>query len=82
MYDARANDKGRAHNGGKSIALWEAEHWRVADDDGERAGDYVTREGALEAIYLAASNDIKSGHGITIRIEPPPLDAPATGGHE
>jgi hypothetical protein len=59
-----------------------AEHWRVAEDGAEPAGDYATREGALEAIYLAASNDVKSGYGITIRIEPPPSDAPATGGRE
>jgi hypothetical protein len=44
-------------------------------------GDYATREGALEAIYLAASNDIKKGHGVTIRIDPPAPDAPATGGN-
>ena len=55
-------------------------HWAVAEDGAEPAGDYATREGALEAIYLAASNDIKSDHGVSIRIEPPPPDAPATGG--
>jgi hypothetical protein len=55
-------------------------HWAVAEDGAEPAGDYATREGALEVIYLAASNDIKSGHGVTIRIEPPPPDAPATDG--
>jgi hypothetical protein len=38
-------------------------HWAVAEDGAEPAGDYATREGALEAIYFAASNDIKSGHG-------------------
>jgi hypothetical protein len=42
-------------------------HWAVAEDGAEPAGDYATREGALEAIYFAASNDIKSGHGVTIR---------------
>ena len=55
-------------------------HWAVSEDDAEPAGDYATREGALEAIYLAASNDIKKGRGVTIRIGPPPPDAPATGG--
>jgi hypothetical protein len=55
-------------------------HSAVSEDDAEPAGDYATREGALEAIYLAASNDIKKGRGGTIRIGPPPPDAPATGG--
>ena len=27
-------------------------HWAVAEDGAEPAGDYATREGALEAIYL------------------------------
>jgi hypothetical protein len=54
--------------------------WAVAEDDAKPAGDYTTREGALEAIYLAASNDIKKGLGVTIRIEPPAADEPATGG--
>jgi hypothetical protein len=44
--------------------------WAVAEDDAKPIGNYATREDALEAIYLAASNDIKSGHGATIRIEP------------
>src|SRR4029077_17912478 len=46
-------------------------HWAIAEDDAEPAGDYATREGALEAIYLATSNDIKKGRGVTIRIDPP-----------
>jgi hypothetical protein len=57
-----------------------AGHWAISEDDRPPAFDYATREGALEAIYLAASNDIKSGHGVTIRIEPPAPDEPATGG--
>jgi hypothetical protein len=42
----------------------------------------ITRqdEGALEIFYLAPSNDIKKGHGVTIRIKPPASDEPATGG--
>jgi hypothetical protein len=40
----------------------------VSEDDAEPAGDYATRERALEAIYLAASNDIKKGHGV-VRFE-------------
>jgi len=55
-------------------------HWPVAEDGAEPAGDYATRESALEAISLAASNDIKSGHGVTIRIDPAPPNAPASGG--
>jgi hypothetical protein len=54
--------------------------WAVAEDDAQPAGSHATGEGALEAVYLAASNDIKSGHGVTIRIDPQPPDAPATGG--
>ena len=46
----------------------------------EPSGDFGTTESALEAVYLAASNDIKSEHGVTIRIGPPTPDAPATGG--
>jgi hypothetical protein len=59
-----------------------AGHWAIAQGRENPVGDYATREGALEAIYLAASNDIKYGHGITIRIDPPPLDAPAIGGKD
>jgi hypothetical protein len=36
-------------------------HWAISEDDTPLAGDYATREGALEAVYLAASNDIKRG---------------------
>jgi hypothetical protein len=57
-----------------------ADHWRVSEDDSPPGADYATREGALEVVYLAASNDIKKGQGVTIRIDPPPPDAPATGG--
>jgi hypothetical protein len=55
-------------------------NWAVAENNAEPVGSYATRESALEAIYLAASNDIKSGHGVTIRIDPPPPDIPSTGG--
>jgi hypothetical protein len=54
--------------------------WAVAEDDAKPSGNYATREGALEAVYLAALNDIKSAHGVIIRIDPPPPDAPSTGG--
>jgi len=56
------------------------DHWKISENESAPAGDYATREGALEALYLAVSNDIKSGHAITIRIEPPSPDAPASGG--
>jgi hypothetical protein len=56
-----------------------ADHWRISENGSEPAGDYATREGALEVVYLAASNDIKSGHGITIKIDPPPEGASAIG---
>jgi hypothetical protein len=60
--------------------LGSTSHWQIAEDGSEPGGDYATREGALEVVYLAASNDIKSGHGVTIKIDPPAPDAPATGG--
>jgi hypothetical protein len=41
-----------------------AGHWTISEDDTPPAGDYPTREGALEAVYLAASNDIKSGYTV------------------
>jgi hypothetical protein len=50
--------------------------WAVSEDNSKPAGNYASKDSALEAIYLAASNDIKSGHGVTIRIEPPPSDTP------
>jgi hypothetical protein len=43
-------------------------------------GSHATREGAFEAVHLAASNDIKKGRGVSITIEPPRVDEPAMGG--
>jgi hypothetical protein len=51
-----------------------------SEDDTAPAGNYATREGALEAIYLAASNDIKKGLGVSIQIDPPAANEPAAGG--
>jgi len=36
------------------------DHWRISEDGSAPAGDYATREGALEALYLAVSNDTSS----------------------
>lgn len=39
--------------------------WGVSQNNNRPEGSYATREGAFEAVYLAASNDIKKGHGVT-----------------
>lgn len=80
MSGVRAKDRDSRAMEKKYRVVGNTGNWAVAEDDAKPAGNYATREGALEAIYLAASNDIKSGHGVTIRIDPPPPDAPATGG--
>jgi hypothetical protein len=54
--------------------------WGVSQNKNRPEGSYATREGAFEAVYLAGSNDIKKGHGVTITVEPPRADKPATGG--
>ena len=72
-----ANDDRRAMDKSYRV-VGNTGYWAVSEDDAEPAGDYATREGALEAIYLAASNDIKKGRGVTIRTDPPPSDSPAT----
>ena len=54
--------------------------WAIAQNYGEPEGSYATREGALEAVYLAASNDIKKGLGISIVIDPPRSGEAAIGG--
>jgi hypothetical protein len=53
-------------------------HWAISEEK-QSLPATATREGALEVIYSAASNGIKSGHGVTIRIDRPPPDSPATG---
>ena len=40
--------------------------WAITEDNEKPAGNYATREGALEGIYLAASNDIKKDLGVTL----------------
>ena len=65
-----ANDDRRAEKSYRVVG--NTGNWAISEDTAEPAGDYATREGALEAIYLAASNDIKKGLGVTtIRIDPP-----------
>jgi hypothetical protein len=54
--------------------------WAISQNDGNPEGTYATREGALEAVYLAASNDIKKGLGISIVIDPPASGEAAIGG--
>jgi hypothetical protein len=39
--------------------------WGISQNKTKPEGSYATREGAFEAVYLAASNDIKKGHGVT-----------------
>ena len=41
--------------------------WAV-DHDGQAEGEYVTKEAAFEAIAGAASNSIKEGHEVRIRV--------------
>lgn len=54
--------------------------WGIVHNRGKPDGDYPTREGALEAVYLAASNDIKKGRAITITVDPPAPGEAAVGG--
>jgi hypothetical protein len=54
--------------------------WAVSQNEGSPKGAYATREGALEAVYLAASNDIKKGLGISIVVDPPAAGEAAIGG--
>lgn len=53
--------------------------WAVSHNHMAPKGSYSTREGAFEAVYLSASNDIKRGAAITITIEPPAPGQSATG---
>jgi len=54
--------------------------WAISQDMGKPEGTYATKEGAFEAVYLAASNDIKTGLGVSITIEPSQTGESATGG--
>jgi len=57
-----------------------SEGWAVSHNSAAAEGSYATREGALEAAYLAASNDIKRGAAITIVVDPPAPGESALGG--
>ncbi len=54
--------------------------WAISQNKGAPEGTYATKEGAFEAVYLAASNDIKKGLGVAITIEPPRAGESVTGG--
>jgi hypothetical protein len=54
--------------------------WTIVHNGSEPEAEYATREGALEAVYLMASNDIKKGLGITIKIDAPAPCEAAIGG--
>ena len=54
--------------------------WAISEDGDPPEGSYATREGALEAVYLAASNDIKKGLEVTIKVDRPAADEAAIGG--
>jgi hypothetical protein len=54
--------------------------WAIAENGDDPEGSYATREGALEAVYLAASNELKKGAGVTIVIDPPEAGEAAIGG--
>ena len=54
--------------------------WAISQNKGKPEGSFPTREGAFEAVYLAASNDIKKGVGIAITIDPPAQNESAIGG--
>lgn len=45
--------------------------WTIVHNGSGPEGEYAAREGALEAVYLAASNDVKKGLAITIKIDSP-----------
>jgi hypothetical protein len=54
--------------------------WAISQNQKSPEGSYATKESAFEAVYLAASNDIKSGLGVCITIEPPRSNEAASGG--
>jgi hypothetical protein len=45
----------------------QGETWAI-EHDGQREGDYATKEAAFEAAAAAASNAIKEGFGVTIKV--------------
>ncbi len=54
--------------------------WAISQNNGKPEGSYITKEGAFEAAYFAASNDIKKGLGVSITIEPPRANESVMGG--
>ena len=54
--------------GEASYSIIRKENAWTIDHDGAQEGDYATKEAAFEAIYAAATNAIKSGHGVRITI--------------
>lgn len=54
--------------------------WTIVHNGSGPEGESAAREGALEAVYLAASNDIKKGLAITIKIDSPAPGEAAMGG--
>ena len=54
--------------------------WAISQNKATPEGTYATKEGAFEAVYLAASNDIKKGLGVAITIEPPHAGESVIGG--
>ena len=53
--------------------------WAISEDGDVPEGSYATREGALEAVYLAASNDLKKGLGVAIKVDSPAAGEAAIG---
>jgi hypothetical protein len=49
--------------------------------EGTINGEYLTKEAALEAVVVAASNAIKDGYAITITVEGSDNNEPALGAH-
>lgn len=47
--------------------------------DGSVGGEYLTKEAALEAAVAAASNAIKEGYAITIKVQGSKGNEPALG---
>jgi hypothetical protein len=53
--------------------------WAI-NHDGQLEGDYATKEAAFEAIFAAASNAIKDGNGVSIRVPQRETGETAVGG--
>lgn len=57
----------------------QGKNWAI-DHDGRLEGDYATKEAAFEAIVAAASNAIKDGNGIAIKVPERVAGETAVGG--